>query len=210
MIAEDDNLPVVGWHRDSYPFVCVLMMSDTTGMQGGETALRTGTGEIRKVRGPSKVGHSKLRLHYLLYTNLMKGCAAVLQGRYIEHQALRAFGSQERITSVTSFRPRNPLVRDDTVLNTVRPISHLPDLYGQYTEYSLSNLKGMIDAELEKLREDKENDRYNCKRFKGFSGEVIRMLTHMNKEIVDEEHVKKGSVVEAVQLQRDADIAAKA
>ena len=57
MIAEDDNLPVVGWHRDSYPFVCVLMMSDCTGMIGGETALRTGTGEIKKIRGPTKVGN---------------------------------------------------------------------------------------------------------------------------------------------------------
>lgn len=51
--VDDDAL--VGWHRDSYPFVCVLMMSDTTGMVGGETALRTGTGEIMKVRGPQKV-----------------------------------------------------------------------------------------------------------------------------------------------------------
>lgn len=59
MIAEDDNMPVVGWHRDSYPFVCVLMMSDTAGMVGGETALRTGTGEIMKVRGPSKVSYRK-------------------------------------------------------------------------------------------------------------------------------------------------------
>lgn len=50
----DDDGAIVGWHRDSYPFVCVLMMSDTTDMIGGETALRTGTGEIRKVRGPSK------------------------------------------------------------------------------------------------------------------------------------------------------------
>ena len=54
-ISEDDDEAIVGWHRDSYPFVCVLMMSDTTGMIGGETALRTGTGEIKKVRGPSKV-----------------------------------------------------------------------------------------------------------------------------------------------------------
>jgi hypothetical protein len=54
-ITEDDEEAIVGWHRDSYPFVCVLMMSDTTGMIGGETALRTGTGEIKKVRGPSKV-----------------------------------------------------------------------------------------------------------------------------------------------------------
>lgn len=49
-----DDEAIVGWHRDSYPFVCVLMMSDTTDMVGGETALRTGTGEIKKVRGPRK------------------------------------------------------------------------------------------------------------------------------------------------------------
>jgi len=55
MISEDDEEPIVGWHRDSYPFVCVLMMSDTTGMVGGETALRTGDGSIKKVRGPRKV-----------------------------------------------------------------------------------------------------------------------------------------------------------
>lgn len=55
LIANDDHKPIVDWHRDSYPFVCVLMMSDTTEMVGGETALRTGTGEILKVRGPSMV-----------------------------------------------------------------------------------------------------------------------------------------------------------
>ena len=26
--------PIVGWHTDSYPFVCVLMMSDVQGMVG--------------------------------------------------------------------------------------------------------------------------------------------------------------------------------
>jgi hypothetical protein len=57
LISEEDEEAVVGWHRDSYPFVCVLMMSDTTGMIGGETALRTGTGEIKKVRGPQKVSN---------------------------------------------------------------------------------------------------------------------------------------------------------
>jgi hypothetical protein len=55
LISKDDEEAIVGWHRDSYPFVCVLMMSDTTNMIGGETALRTGTGEIKKVRGPQKV-----------------------------------------------------------------------------------------------------------------------------------------------------------
>lgn len=51
----EDDQPIVNWHTDSYPFVCVLMLSDCTNMIGGETALRTGTGEIMKVRGPGMV-----------------------------------------------------------------------------------------------------------------------------------------------------------
>lgn len=50
-----EECALVGWHRDSYPFVCVVMLSDTTTMLGGETAIRTATGDIRKVRGPAKV-----------------------------------------------------------------------------------------------------------------------------------------------------------
>lgn len=51
----EDDKPVVGWHTDSYPFVCVLMLSDCTEMVGGETALCTGNGDILKVRGPQMV-----------------------------------------------------------------------------------------------------------------------------------------------------------
>lgn len=51
----EDELPAVAWHYDSYPFVCVTMLSDCTGMVGGETALKTATGEIMKVRGPAMV-----------------------------------------------------------------------------------------------------------------------------------------------------------
>lgn len=52
---DDDGLPVFAWHHDSYPFVCVAMLSDCTGMTGGETALKTASGEIMKVRGPAMV-----------------------------------------------------------------------------------------------------------------------------------------------------------
>lgn len=58
----EDDKPVVGWHTDSYPFVCVLMLSDCTNMVGGETALQTGTGDIMKVRGPDMVGRNLFRL----------------------------------------------------------------------------------------------------------------------------------------------------
>lgn len=53
--ANIDDSPLVAWHEDSYPFVCVTMLSDCSNMIGGETALRTGTGEIMKVRGPQMV-----------------------------------------------------------------------------------------------------------------------------------------------------------
>ncbi|KAK4919109.1 hypothetical protein LTR66_016823, partial [Elasticomyces elasticus] len=52
-ILGDEELPAVSWHYDSFPFVCVTMLSDCTGMVGGETALRTPSGEIMKVRGPA-------------------------------------------------------------------------------------------------------------------------------------------------------------
>lgn len=51
----EDDRPIVDWHTDSYPFVCVLMLSDCTNMIGGETALRCGNGEVMKVRGPGMV-----------------------------------------------------------------------------------------------------------------------------------------------------------
>ena len=51
----EDDKPVVGWHNDSYPFVCVTMLSDCTNMVGGETALRTADGNVMKVRGPEMV-----------------------------------------------------------------------------------------------------------------------------------------------------------
>ena len=55
----EDDKPIVDWHTDSYPFVCVTMLSDCTTMVGGETALRTGDGKVLKVRGPQMVcsGH---------------------------------------------------------------------------------------------------------------------------------------------------------
>ncbi|KAF4637115.1 hypothetical protein G7Y89_g957 [Cudoniella acicularis] len=178
MNSEEDEEAIVGWHRDSYPFVCVLMMSDTNGMVGGETALRTGTGEIKKVRGPQK------------------GCAVVLQGRYIDHQALRAFGGQERITMVTSFRPRSPGLRDDTVLTTVRPISNLSDLYGQTIEYQLENAEARIRQMLKNVRDSMKAGATDVSSIKSFLDFEIRTMTHLNNEIVDESLVQKGHLAE--------------
>jgi hypothetical protein len=56
--VEDKNDAIVSWHNDSYAFVCVTMLSDCTGMTGGETALKTADGSVIKVRGPQRVSPS--------------------------------------------------------------------------------------------------------------------------------------------------------
>lgn len=50
-----DETSAVAWHYDSFPFVCVTMVSDCTDMVGGETAIKLPSGEVRKVRGPAMV-----------------------------------------------------------------------------------------------------------------------------------------------------------
>ena len=79
-----------------------------------------------------------------------------MQGRYIQHQALKAFGGRERISMVTCFRPKSPHVRDETVLTGVRPISYRKELYAQYAEYRLEILEERIRA---KLKEERERER---------------------------------------------------
>lgn len=63
--TEDDGTSAFAWHYDSFPFVCVMMLSDCTGMIGGETALRAPKGDVIKVRGPAMVrlsGHHTLEI----------------------------------------------------------------------------------------------------------------------------------------------------
>ncbi|KAL8695486.1 MAG: hypothetical protein Q9218_000064 [Villophora microphyllina] len=161
----EDDKPIVHWHTDSYPFVCVTMLSDCTSMVGGETALRAGNGEIIKVRGPQM------------------------------HQALRAIGMTERITMVTSFRPRSPNLPDNTVLTTVRPISDLSELYSQYSEYRLEILEERIRTQLRALRDNRRyGKKVNVEALKQFFREQEQFLVAMNKEIVEEAMVEMGNI----------------
>ncbi|KAF2854895.1 hypothetical protein T440DRAFT_465029 [Plenodomus tracheiphilus IPT5] len=173
----DDNKPIVGWHTDSYPFVCVLMMSDCTNMVGGETALRTGNGNVLRVRGPTE------------------GCAVILQGRYITHQALRALGAKERITAVTSWRPRSAFVKDDTELRTVRPVSDLSELYYDFAEYRLDIIEQRIRAAREEMRARREGGhKFDTVGHKGFLAESAAFLQQTDREIVEVDKVSKGSI----------------
>ncbi|KAL9077314.1 MAG: hypothetical protein Q9157_003408 [Trypethelium eluteriae] len=175
----EDDKPVVGWHTDSYPFVCVLMLSDCTNMVGGETALMTGRGDVIKVRGPQK------------------GCAVILQGRYITHQALRALGAQERITMVTSFRPRSPYLPDDSVLTTVRPVSDLNELYTEFATYRLEMLEERIRKQLKILRDNQQaNKTLETTALKAFLSNQEEFIKRTNEELVEEDKVAFGYMEE--------------
>ena len=55
-VKTDQTKPIIEWHRDSHPFVCVVMLSDARHMIGGETELECGDGRSVKVRAPQMVG----------------------------------------------------------------------------------------------------------------------------------------------------------
>ncbi|PYI35760.1 hypothetical protein BP00DRAFT_412015 [Aspergillus indologenus CBS 114.80] len=167
-VPDTDQLSAVAWHYDSFPFVCVTMLSDCTGMVGGETALRTATGEIMKVRGPAM------------------GTAVVMQGRYIEHQALKALGGRERISMVTCFRPRSPFVRDETVLTGVRGISDPSEMYTQYMSYRMEILEERVRARLQTERRRELGKRpFDVQEARGFLVEQMQFLEAMLGEIVE-------------------------
>lgn len=118
----DQAKPIIEWHKDSHPFVCVVMLSDAQHMVGGETELMGSNNKTLKVKAPQM------------------GCAALLQGRYITHTAAPAANMPERITIVTSFRPKDPTLLDETTNANIRNKSHLTELYYQWTTYRLEVL----------------------------------------------------------------------
>jgi hypothetical protein len=77
----------------------------------------------------------------------------MLQGRYIEHTALPMNNMPERVTIVTSFRPKNPLLLDDMTNMNVRDKSHLSELYYQWTTYRLEVMAERARLAAEALRE---------------------------------------------------------
>lgn len=64
----------------------------------------------------------------------------MLQGRYIKHTAAPVTNMPERVTIVTSFRPKNPMMVDDMTNANIRNKSQLTELYYQWTTYRLDVL----------------------------------------------------------------------
>ncbi len=61
----------VSWHRDDYPYACVLMLSDTTHITEGHTLLKMGSGAIAFCDCPKMV--NLLQLHFSSTANQIRG-----------------------------------------------------------------------------------------------------------------------------------------
>lgn len=81
------------------------------------------------------------------------------------------------------------------MLTTVRPISNLSELYYQFSEYRLEILEERIRNQLKTMRDvERSGRKMNTKALKAFLDDQERFLAHMNKEMIDDELVTKGSI----------------
>lgn len=96
---------------------------------------------------------------------------------------------------VTSFRPRDPTVQDDTVLTTVRPVSNLSELYYQFSEYRLEMLQERIRIQLATMRATMQaGKKFGTSAMKRFLNVQNDFLAHMDQEIVEDDQVIPGSI----------------
>ena len=144
---------------------------------GGETVIKTGSGDMIKICSPAK------------------GWAVVLQGRYITHKALQALGGHERITMVTSFRPKSALKRDDSVLNSVRAVSNLPELYYQFASYRMEIATERIALQLKEMgTAHKNGEKLRPAETRAWLRSMEDFFIHTRRQLVDEEQVTPGRV----------------
>lgn len=108
---------------------------------------------------------------------------------------MRALGAQERITSVTSFRPKSAFVKDDTELRTVRGVSDLNELYYDFAEYRLKLLEEQIQQERERVRAAHEaGEQFGTAQHNQFLANVCSFSQQSSHELVDQSEVRKGYI----------------
>ncbi|CAP95004.1 Pc21g01070 [Penicillium rubens Wisconsin 54-1255] len=167
-----DDSAIIPWHYDSYPYVCVLMLSDTDGMIGGETYIKQGDGEVQKIEGP-QIGY-----------------AVMLQGGEVCHLAARAKGVKERISTITSYRSKMPNVYDSSYITNVRPYADTNSLYPEWTQYRLRKLRDELTHHLD-LMEKEEDPVQARKNIQKLVDQQIDYLQRTSRQMVDPEYTQQ-------------------
>ncbi|KAJ5641228.1 hypothetical protein N7490_005228 [Penicillium lividum] len=164
-----DEASIIPWHYDSYPYVCVVMLSETDGMVGGETYIKKGNGEAQKVEGP-QIGH-----------------AVMLQGGEVQHLAARAKGVKERISTITSYRSRMANVYDSSYITNIRPYADLGSLYPEWTRYRLRKLRDEITHYLDKAG-DVSSSSFQREELQSIITQQIEYLHRTSRQMVSPEY----------------------
>ncbi|KAK7409217.1 hypothetical protein QQX98_008593 [Neonectria punicea] len=158
------------WHKDMTPVVLVLMLSDTSTMIGGETAIKMGDGSIMKARGAAVGG------------------AVVMAGGYLEHAALRANNCAERLSLVNSYCFADPDADDSaTTLKSVNlKFDNLPNTVNTLMEQKLNRLRDRCDLALSRIQERRLNDQPPTREeVESWVKDQIHLLKHTSWEMFE-------------------------
>ncbi|GKU21962.1 unnamed protein product [Fusarium langsethiae] len=167
-IKSDDLGKTLGWHKDSYPFSCTLMLSNTKRVTGGQIVMALADGRLQKLR------------------QCETGSVVFIQGRHLFHTALRSEGPEVRMTMVCPMWPASPFVQDDTFLTYTRTISDT-----SYIEYRFNMLIERLRSHQEQNREVRDRGaKLVTKELKGFIHDQITFLSQMQNEIVEEDKIE--------------------
>lgn len=175
---------VVGWHRDSYPFSTVTMLSDCTNIEGGETVLQLGNGKMHKLR------------------RAQMGQCVVLQGRYVLHKGLTASAGKERMSMVTSLWPASPMARDESFLTNIRTVSNNDELYVQFAAYQLELLEERFHAQSQEIKKKRGSEKkLDTSALKKFITTQIEHLHGMAAALLEYGEIERGIVYESLQTE---------
>ena len=156
------------WHRDSAQLTVVVMLSDTSTMIGGETAIQTGNGKVLKARGAKMGG------------------AVVMQGSHVTHAALRASNAAERLSMVTGFAFADPDLDDSgTSLRSIdKNDVDMKQVYDHFVIHKLLKLRERIDVEIERARRRQESEEVvKNEEFEPWVAEQITFLKQTSWEL---------------------------
>ncbi|KAF7195061.1 hypothetical protein HII31_03529 [Pseudocercospora fuligena] len=167
-----DEVPIDAWHKDQVPVVCVMMLSDTSSMDGGETAVRLGNGKVVKARGAGLGG------------------AVLMQSGTLEHAAMRASNCAERLSMVTSFSFADPDLDDSRLtLKTADYVNEdMAALRLAHLDYKLNRLRDRVELALHRANKArKERAEPDRGEIDAWVKEQILFLKQMSWELFERE-----------------------
>ncbi|KAM0544999.1 hypothetical protein ACHAPJ_011580 [Fusarium lateritium] len=166
-----DDVPIDGWHKDQVPVVCVLMLSDISNMEGGETAIKTGNGSLVKARGANFGG------------------AVLMQGGNLEHAALRASNCSERSFADPDLDDSRTTLKSADIVN-----EDMNALKYAHLDYKLKRLRDRVNLACERVaRQRAGNFALNRDEVDGWVKEQISFLKQTSWELFERDENYMGS-----------------